>query len=122
MSDSLFDKIGGEEAVDAAVELFYKKVLADNRIKHFFEETDMESQKRKQKAFLTYAFGGSDNYNGKGMRAAHKNAVENGLDDNHFDAVIENLGATLSELGVPSDLIGEAAAIAISTKDDVLNK
>ena len=28
---SLFEKIGGKEAVNAAVDVFYKKVLADNR-------------------------------------------------------------------------------------------
>ncbi|MGB1061385.1 MAG: truncated hemoglobin, partial [Ketobacter sp.] len=38
---TLYEKIGGEPAVDAAVDLFYKKVLADERIKHFFEGVDM---------------------------------------------------------------------------------
>ena len=32
MSDSIYDRLGGEEAIDAAVEIFYKKVLADERI------------------------------------------------------------------------------------------
>ena len=44
---TLFDQIGGEAAVDAAVDLFYKKVLADDRIKHFFEGVDMEKQHRR---------------------------------------------------------------------------
>ncbi len=48
--------------------------------------------------------------------------VEKGLNDSHFDAVIENLGATLVELNVPDDLINEAAQIAISTREDVLNR
>ena len=37
-------------------------------------------------------------------------------------AVIELLGATLTELGVPADLIGEVAAIGESTRNDVLNR
>lgn len=56
------------------------------------------------------------------MRKAHERAVGFGLHDSHFDAVMENLGATLQELGVPPDKISQAAAIAESTRDDVLNK
>lgn len=120
---NLFENIGGAPAVDAAVDLFYKKVLADDRIKHFFEGVDMAAQARHQKAFLTFAFGGMPSYPGKGMRIAHKRLVEEqGLNDGHFDAVIENLGAAMAELGVAEELIGEAAAIAETVRADVLNK
>jgi len=122
MSQSVYDKIGGEAAVNAAVDLFYRKVLADERINGFFENTDMDKQSAKQKAFLTMALGGPNNYTGEDMRKGHAHLVERGLNDSHFDAVMENLGATLKELGVPDDLIGEAAAIAESTRNDVLGK
>ena len=49
---SLFERIGGAPAVDAAVNIFYRKVLGDERISHFFESVDMERQAAKQKAFL----------------------------------------------------------------------
>src|SRR5690606_21712386 len=116
---SVYERIGGEAAVDAAVDLFYRKVLADDRISHFFDTVDMDRQRAKQKAFLTMAFGGPHNYSGQDMRAAH---AKMNLNEGHFDAVMENLGATLKELGVPDELIGEAAAIALSVKDDVLNR
>ena len=120
---TLFEKLGGADAVNVAVDKFYEKVLSDDRIKHFFEGVDMVQQAKHQKRFLTYAFGGAPNYPGKSMRAAHKRLVEEmGLNDEHFDAVMENLGATLTELGVADDLISEAAAIAESTRDDVLNR
>ncbi len=119
---SLFDRIGGEAAVDAAVDIFYRKVLADDRIKDFFEGVDMDKQAAKQKAFLTMAFGGPSNYSGEDMRKGHAHLVERGLNDSHFDAVMENLGATLQELNVPDELIAEAAAIAESTRNDVLGK
>lgn len=122
MSQSLYEKIGGEAAVDAAVDIFYRKVLADDRISSFFEGVDMEKQAAKQKAFLTFAFGGPHNYSGKDMRTAHAKLVERGLNDSHFDAVMEHLGGTLQELNVPGDLIQECAAIAESTRDDVLNR
>jgi hemoglobin len=119
---NLFEKIGGAGAVDAAVDIFYRKVLKDNRIKHFFEGVDMDKQAAKQKAFLTMAFGGPHNYTGADMRKGHAHLVARGLNDSHFDAVMENLGATLKELNVPADLIGQAAAIAESTRKDVLGK
>lgn len=122
MSESLYDRIGGEAAVNAAVDIFYRKVLADDRINKFFEGIDMEQQAAKQKAFLTFAFGGPNNYSGKDMRDGHAHLVKNGLNDSHFDAVMENLGGTLKELNVPDELIAEAAAIAESTRNDVLGR
>lgn len=122
MNQSLYERIGGEAAVNAAVDIFYRKVLADDRISRFFETVDMERQAAKQKAFLTYAFGGPAHYSGKDMRQGHAHLVKQGLNDSHFDAVMENLGATLQELNVPPALIGEAAAIAESTRKDVLGK
>lgn len=122
MSESLYDRIGGDAAVNAAVDLFYRKVLADDRINKWFEGIDMEKQHAKQKSFLTFALGGPNNYTGKDMRDAHAAMVAKGLNDADFDAVMENLGATLTELGVPADLIAEAAAIAESTRNDVLGR
>lgn len=122
MSESLYEQIGGEAAVNAAVDVFYRKVLSDDRINQFFEGVDMEKQAAKQKAFLTMAFGGPHNYTGKDMREGHAHLVERGLNDSHFDAVVENLGATLKELNVPDDLIAQAAAIAESTRNDVLGR
>ena len=122
MSDPLFDRLGGDAAVNAAVDIFYRKVLADDRISEFFDGVDMDKQAAKQKAFLTMAFGGPNSYTGEDMRKGHAHLVERGLSDSHFDAVMENLGATLQELNVPGELIAEAAAIAESTRNDVLGK
>lgn len=122
MSDTLFDQLGGEAAVDAAVDIFYQKVLADDRINSYFEGVDMDKQATKQKAFLTVAFGGPNNYSGRGMRNAHAKYVKEGLNDSHFDAVVENLGATLKELGVADNLITQVAAVAETTRDDVLGR
>lgn len=116
---SIYEQIGGEPAVDAAVDLFYRKVLADERISQFFDAVDMDGMRAKQKAFLTFAFGGPNHYSGKDMRKAHAHL---NLGEGHFDAVMENLGATLKELGVPDELIGKAAGVALSVKGEVLNK
>lgn len=119
---TLYDKLGGEAAVNAAVDIFYRKVLNDYRINRFFDNVDMEKQAAKQKAFLTMAFGGPHNYTGEDMRKGHAHLVKMGLDDSHFDAVLEDLGATLEELNVPQELIAEVVTIAESTRNDVLGR
>lgn len=122
---SLFEKLGGAPAVELAVDKFYQRVLADDRIKHFFANVDMVKQQAHQKAFLTYAFGGTDRYDGRYMREAHKELVEKqGLNSEHFDAVAQNLMETLKEMGVPDDLLAQVAAVAAAPqhKKDVLNQ
>lgn len=119
---SLFDRVGGAAAVDAAVDVFYRKVLSDPSISPFFEDTDMDGQRAKQKAFLTMAFGGPNDYSGRDLRTAHAPLVARGLDESHFGAVAGHLQATLSELGVDEAVTQEVMAIAAITQDDVLNR
>ncbi len=122
MSDSLYEKLGGEPAVNAAVDIFYRKVLADDTINDFFEGVDMEKQAAKQKNFMTMAFGGPNNYTGEDMRKGHAHLVERGLNDEHFDAVGGHLKSTLEELNVADELIAEVLAIVETTRNDVLGR
>ncbi|WAR43427.1 group I truncated hemoglobin [Methylomonas rapida] len=119
---SLYERIGGEAAVNAAVDLFYDKVLNDFRINRFFDKTDMEKQLEHLKTFMTVAFGGPNNYTGRSLRDGHARLVKMGLNDSHFDAVMGHLGATMQELNVPAELIAEAAAIVESVRGEVLGK
>ncbi len=119
---SLYERLGGAAAVDAAVDIFYRRVLADTALSRFFDSTDMDNQRAKQKAFLTMAFGGPNTYTGKDLRQAHKPLVDKGMNGSHFDSVAGHLAATLKQLGVPENLSGEVLAIAGSTRDDVLNR
>jgi hemoglobin len=121
-TQSLYEQLGGEAAVNAAVDLFYRKVLTDDRVSHFFDDVDMDRQIAKQKGFLTMVFGGPVAYSGKDMRTGHAHLVERGLNDSHVDAVIELLGQTLTELGVQQEAIAKVAAIAESVRGDVLNR
>lgn len=117
-TQSLFERIGGMHAVNAAVDIFYKKVLADESISHFFARTEMQGQAGKLKAFLAYAFGAPMAYTGKKMRDAHAHMH---LTEEHFNAVAGHLVSTLQELEVAQELIDEVVVIALSTKNDVLN-
>ena len=122
MTESLYQRIGGALSVNLAGDIFYRKVLANDSISHFFDDVEMDEQRAKQKAFLTMVFGGPNEYTGKDLRSAHAPLVEKGLDDSHFDAVAGHLQATLEELSVPADLVSEIVTVAVSTRNDVLNR
>lgn len=116
---SLYQRIGGKAALHAAVDLFYEKVLADERVKHFFDDVNMDVQIRKQKEFLAAALGAPTPWTGKDMRKAHENLD---LREEDFAAIADNLQKTLAELKLDGKLVGEIMAIVASTKDEVLNR
>ncbi|HEX3132875.1 MAG TPA: hypothetical protein VHX44_04745 [Planctomycetota bacterium] len=117
--NSLYQKLGGQAALSAVVDAFYVKVLADDRIKHYFADVNMEKQIRRQKAFLSAAFGGPVAWTGKDLRKAHADLK---LSEADFNAVAENLVSTLKDFKVKQELIDQVVAIALSVKNDVLNK
>lgn len=121
-AQSLYEQLGGAPAVDAAVDVFYRNVLSDDRVSHFFDDVDMDRQIAKQKGFLTLAFGGPVAYSGKDMRVGHAHLIERGLNDSHVDAVLEILGNSLREVGAPEHLIAKVLVIAESARKDVLNR
>ena len=122
MTESLFGRLGGQNAVNSAVDIFYRKMLTDDRVSHFFDDVDMEKQIVKQKGFLTMVFGGPNHYQGKDMRTGHRHLIARGLNDTHVDIVIGHLGDTLRELGANEVDIQAVAAIANSVRDDVLDR
>lgn len=119
---SLYDRLGGEDAIKATVVKMYEKILQDPQISHFFAETDMERLRRSQTAFVRMAFGGPDTYSGQLLENAHAKAVKEGLNDNHFDSVKKHLGDAMTELGVANDLVEEALTTVETTRVAVLGK
>ena len=119
---SLYVRLGGAAVIYVVVKIWYEKILQDDRIKHFFEGVDMASQRMKQRNLLTVAFGGPNNYTGLDLRAGHAHLVAQGLNDDHFDAMAENIQTTLQDMGMTAALISEVMAVVESFRDDVLGK
>ena len=118
----LYNRIGGDAAMTIVVDKFYRKVLRDESICHFFDGVDMSTQLEKQKNFLKMAFGGCpiDQYTGKDLRSAHQHLVKEGLNDVHFDQVLKHIKATMEELDVPENEIVTILEMLESTRDSVL--
>ena len=121
-SPSLFERLGGEAAIEAAVVGFYERVMSDPTLAPFFDGFDMGAQIKKQIAFMTMAFAGPNRYTGRDLRTAHAPLVARGLNDGHFDSVQVHLRTTLEELGVDPATVAEVAGIVETTRRDVLGK
>ena len=118
----LYERLGGEAAVEAAVVRFYDKVMADPTLAGFFEHMDLGAQINKQIAFMTMAFGGPNRYTGRDLRTAHAKLVQRGLGDLHFDAICRCLAETLDELGVEPGVRDDVLRIVDATRGDVLGR
>jgi len=117
---TLYERLGGEAAVEAAVVRFYEKVMADPSLAPYFENMELGAQIQKQIAFMTMAFGGPSKYTGRDLRTAHASLVKRGLGHAHFDSIAQHLKSTLDELGVPEEVTAEVLTIVGGTREDVL--
>ena len=122
-TNSLYNEIGGERAIRAAVEMLYGKIMLDKNLYHYFDGVNMPLMRHHMEIFLTYAFGGTDSYTGRELRESHKDLVEEkGLNDTHFDIVAGHMKDTLEAFEVPEEIIQNAMGILESTRDQVLNR
>jgi methyl-accepting chemotaxis protein len=117
-SASLFDRLGGVDALSAVVTAFYDRVLADPLLMPFFEGVDRGWLERSQAAFLTAAADGPDKYNGRDMRSAHARMA---VEEQHFTAVAVHLEATLRAAGVADELIAETLGLVGPLASQVVN-
>ena len=117
----LIVRVGGLSAVDAAVELMYRKIMKDPELTPYFEGVNMTMLQGRQVEFMTMALGGPDNYSGGDLEAIHRPLVDRGLDGGHFDKVAGYLHEALEELEIPADVIQDVLDVVGSTRDAVLN-
>lgn len=115
---SLYERIGGEPAINAAVERFYERVLADPELKGFFNGVSMSRLKAHQFAFLSQVLGGPKQYSGASMRDAH---FKLSIEHRHFDSVTVHLVETLRELGVSEDIIGTIGVALTPLSEQIVN-
>jgi hemoglobin len=114
---SVYDEIGGGDAVTAAVDQFYVRVLGDPELAPYFEQTDMRKQKSHMRAFLAAALGGPQLYAGRDMRAAHAHA---GVTSTAFDRVVVHLVATLEGLSVPVPIIEAIGGKLVPLREQIV--
>ena len=100
----------------AAVDVFYGKVVADDKLADFFKSVNMETLKKHQRWFLRMAFTAipkSINVEEYMLEKHQRLFSEQGLNVSHFDSVAGHFVATLEQLNVPADMIKEAVDIVV---------
>jgi len=118
---TLFERLGGQAAVELVVDKFYSKMLSDKRVSPFFKDTNMAHQRSKQVSFISYVLGSPKKYAGLAMDKAHARLVKKqGLNDEHVTITKEHLINTLAEVGVPKELRDEVEALVESLREQVL--
>ena len=120
MIDALYDLIGGKKTIWAATDAFYRRVLADDTIRPFFETTDMPQLRARQSMFISMLLGGSVVYTGKDISAAHAHARGQGLTDGHFDRFLNHFREALKEVGVEPDKVAKVAKLLEDRRSSVL--
>ncbi len=105
---TLYDDIGGAPVVTLAVTDFYHRVTADASLAPWFERVNLDRLVSHQRAFLTIALGGPDQFAGRSMSAAHSGL---GVTDEAYDRVIEHLAVALLDNG----LTREQLAVVVET-------
>jgi hemoglobin len=122
MADTIYNLIGGRMRINSAVDLFYKQVLADPSLGHFFKNTDMNHLRSLQSMFVSMLLGGRIVYTGKDIRKAHAAPRAMGMTDAHFDALLAHFRSALEEVGVQGEALEKVMAQLETTRSAVLGR
>jgi hemoglobin len=114
---SLYERVGGAEAVDAMVGAFYRRVFADPVLRPFFESVDRDKLERMQWELFTAALGGPPATSPMDLRDAH---AGRGIEARHLGLFTEHLVETLRDLDLPRDEADAVVARIAMYSDDVL--
>jgi hemoglobin len=110
MGRSLYERLGGRDAISAVVDDFVARCAADGRINGKFARTDIPRLKSSLVDQVCEASGGPCTYTGRDMRTTHDGM---GVTAAEFDALVGDLVATLDQFGVgeteKSELLGALA-------------
>jgi hemoglobin len=115
---TIYDRIGGREALEHVVDDFYARVLGDAQLSRFFAGTNMNRLKGRQVEFLAAALGGPDRYTGASMKQVHQGR---GITMHHFNLVARHLTDSLFAAGVPSETVGEILGVIAPLADDIVS-
>jgi hemoglobin len=98
---SLYDQLGQDPGITAAVDGFYRRVLADPALAPYFVGADLDRVRAHQVTLLGSMSGGPQQYSGRALDLTHRRL---GISDDHFTRVVQHLGSTLDDMGVAADV------------------
>lgn len=117
--EELLQKIGGSAVLHAAVDDFYTRLTADPRLKPFFAHANMAVLKWHQFNIVSIAFTATPaSYNVTDfVLTRHKKLFDAGLNETHYDIVLEHFDDTFKALNVDPAVIAQAKAVVIPLRE-----
>lgn len=97
---TLYDQIGGKQTVERLIKEFYNRVLGDEELAPFFEQTSMDRLRHMQQEFFAAALDGPATMSELDLAYAHSGR---GIRTHHFNRFVQHLLATLESIGVNED-------------------
>lgn len=119
MPRTLYDRLGGKTAITAVVDTFVARVAADARINKKFARSDIPRVKAMLVDQICGATGGPCTYTGRDMKDAHRNM---GVTEGEFNALVEDLVASLNRFNVAKAEQDELLAILGSMKSAIVER
>lgn len=116
---TLYERLGGKEAITAVVDALSANVAGDTRINHRFAKANIPRFKAQMVDLLCEASGGPCKYKGMDMPTVHSGMK---ITEAEFVAVAENASKTLDSFNVPAAEKGEVMALLGSMKGDIVNR
>ena len=119
---SLYQRIGGYDALAAVVDDFVGRLVGDKQFEKFFVGQSTDSKKRIRQHIVDQfcaATGGPCIYNGREMKTSHAGL---GITNAEWDAAAKHLVASLDKFKVPEKEKGEVLAFVTSLKKDIVEK
>lgn len=117
MGRSLFERLGGKDAINAVVDDFVARCATDDRINGKFARTDIPRLKANLVDQVCEATGGPCTYSGRDMRTTHDGmAVTAG----EFDALVQDLVATLDQFSVGEAEKAELLSVLAPMRADIV--
>jgi hemoglobin len=116
---SLYDRLGGKDAITAVVDTFVAKVGGDQRINGFFAGTDLGKLKMHLVNQICSASGGPCTYTGRTMKQTHAGM---GVTNAAFNALVEDLVSALDHHKVGKAEKDELLGVLGPMKSDIVEK
>ncbi|HZM37875.1 MAG TPA: group 1 truncated hemoglobin [Acidimicrobiales bacterium] len=120
MSDetrSHYDRLGGVEAIRAAVDKLYLRILRDDRLAPYFSGVDVARVKRHQVLFLCALLGGPQTYDGPSLYQAHRGL---GITPADYDRVVDHLEDVLVAAGAPEGTLVAVSDALVGAKPEIV--
>jgi hemoglobin len=117
MEGSLYQRLGGSEAIVAVIDDFVARCAGDSRINQKFARTDVPRLKKMLVDQVTAASGGPATYTGRSMAETHRGM---GVTAGEFDALVGDLVATLDKFAVPAAEQQELLGILGPLRSDIV--